>query len=228
MFSNKTAQYTPALDGESFGTEFAAAGGGGKKQTQMLLGAKIIDGDIAINTDLLPEDFKNDEFTCKQKIWTFIISHDNELKLNINEFKLFLRNRYKDQFNTMISNKNKNDSNYNEGSITYKDLINKLKSMKMNTFNNEDFIELGSKVIGDSDKQQFQKYRLSLLIFEKTKNKYIKLKDLPNNKEEDIYDFGGGVKKTPKQFFSHQVKTNLKRLYKLQNRTLPSDIPKNL
>lgn len=223
VFSNKTARFTPALDGESFGMDFNAAGGGGKKQTHMLLGFKMIDNEIAIRVDELPDNFKLKEMECKRAIWNQIISAKDD-NCNLNMFKTFFKNIKLSDFNSMIKQHQKKNASFTEDSITVENLVNKIKSMKFSSFTSKNFIGfVNSKIMKEN--QNLQKYKLSLLISEKKDDEgYVKLRNLPNDKENDIYDFGGGIKKTPKQFFSHQIKTNLKRLYKLKNRTLPTKL----
>ena len=231
VFSNKTARFTPALDGESFGMDFNAAGGGGKKQTHMLLGFKMIDNEIAILVSELPKIFKYN--TCA-KIKSEFTKFCNSLKKE--DFIDFILetsslNKIGDFCKKVKSPRNKNEA------LEMLEEINQeiLKSKAINIFNQncqkiDKFIIFSNKLLpklksNTATLNEIQKYKFSAVVNEsKESDGYIKLRNLPNDKENDIYDFGGGIKKTPKQFFSHQIKTNLKRLYKLKNRTLPTKL----
>lgn len=235
VFSNKTARFTPALDGESFGINFEATGGGGKKQTQMLLGAKLVDNEIAVLISALPKLFKlqgGNLNNIKNKFRTFTNSLCKKDAIDFILNASSLNGIGKFCGSGMPTNKKIALEQLDKK--TEEDLRKKASSLfNENSKNINDFIKFSKKILlqlnsSNTILKEIQKYRFSAKVEKnKTMDGYIKIKNLPNNKEIDVYDFGGGVRKTPKQFFSHQVKTNLKRLYKLENRTLPTKILRN-
>ena len=237
VLSNKTAQYTPALDGESFGTDFEIAGGGGKKQTQMLLGAKVIDGEIAVLVDALPTSFKLSLNGIKSQFKTFTntLSKIDAIDFIVNTSTLNGIGKFCGSGSVP---KNKNEASMlltsaeNLKEAEFREKVSTLFNDKAK--NIVGFIPFSESILSqltptNTIRKELQKHRFAAMVEQhKTNEGYIKIKALPNNKVIDVYDFGGSVMKTPKQFFSHQIKTNLKRIYKLRNRTVPTQLLKGL
>ena len=217
-FSNKAGRYVPAHDTISDANLIDLKPvPGGKKQTQLVLGCIVDDEqNIHIPKASLPDNFTKytakiiEDISRKNVFSASFVLKEDICKI----WECTDENSFKKKFNSLNP---KDKTRKCEETIT---ILNKNGSVGQGKNIKDLFLLLKfqTQINFASDKNKFNG---------KPKKEYLKVLDLPGDEKFDKFNFGGVIK-TPKKFFSDQIMKNMKKLYKIQNRTLTTKMLEQL
>lgn len=203
IFSNRLGRYIPSYDTEShyLNKLFESKGTGGVRQTNMILGFELTkDNKIFVNKTHLPDNI------LKVNTQRFF---DKNLEITLRQIKEICK-----YFKISPTNRN---------AAVVKQKLKAASTKQMSELLEKDyFVKANDKL------KEYMLLRLfSLQIDDRINSKgQIALSDLPNNKNRK-FKFDGKNEETPREFFERLFEKNLKRLYKIQNRTFTSKLLKH-